>query len=232
MNKFYFSIVIPILNEEKNIKELTYQIRKYCHKFKYEIIFVDDNSPDKSKNILSKLDVKYRNFNFHIRKTHNRDLSSSIMLGIEKSKYNFIVVMDGDLQHDPKYLPKIFEIFKKKKLDFLICVRDFTKRRGLSLIRYFASIILIKIINKLLDKRTNDPMSGFFIFKKEIFYKYKKKMRGKGFKFLFDLLYQKKKFFKIRDYKIVFKKRKNNLSKMNYKILLSLVKLILKKKFS
>ena len=192
MNKFYFSIIIPILNEEKNIKELTYQIRRYSYKFKYEIIFVDDNSKDKSKKTLSKLKVKYNNFNFYIRKSNNPDLSSSIMLGIEKSKYNSIVVMDGDLQHDPKYLPKIFEIFKENKLDFLICVRDFSKRKGLSLIRYFASILLIKIINTSLNRRTNDPMSGFFIFRKQIFYKYKNKMYGKGFKFLFDLLYQKK----------------------------------------
>ena len=100
--------------------------------------------------------------------------------------------MDGDLQHDPKYLPKIFKIFRQNKLDFLICVRDFSKRKGLSLIRYFASILLIKIINISLNKRTNDPMSGFFIFRKKLFYKYKHKMYGKGFKFLFDLLYQKK----------------------------------------
>ena len=231
MNKFYFSIIIPILNEEKNIKELTYQIRRYSYKFKYEIIFVDDNSKDKSKKILSKLKVKYKNFNFYIRKSNNPDLSSSIILGIEKSKYNSIVVMDGDLQHDPKYLPKIFEIFKENKLDFLICVRDFSKRKGLSLIRYFTSILLIKIINKLLNRKTNDPMSGFFIFRKQIFYKYKNKMYGKGFKFLFDLLYQKKKF-KTKDYKIVFKKRKNNLSKMNFKVLLNLVNLILIKIFS
>ena len=192
MNKFYFSIIIPILNEEKNIKELTYQIRRHIHKFKYEIIFVDDNSKDKSKKTLSKLKAKYNNFNFYIRKSNNPDLSSSIILGIEKSKYNSIVVMDGDLQHDPKYLPKIFKIFRQNKLDFLICVRDFSKRKGLSLIRYFASILLIKIINISLNKRTNDPMSGFFIFRKKLFYKYKHKMYGKGFKFLFDLLYQKK----------------------------------------
>ena len=56
-------------------------------------------------------------------------------------------------------------------------------------------------------------------------------MYGKGFKFLFDLLYQKKNF-KTKDYKIVFKKRKNNISKMNFKVLLNLVNLILKKIFS
>ena len=82
-----------------------------------------------------------------------------------------------------------------------------------------------------LNKRTNDPMSGFFVFRKKLFYKYQDKIYGKGFKFLFDLLYQKKKF-KTQDFKIVFKKRKNNLSKMNFKVLLNLVSLILTKIFS
>ena len=77
--------------------------------------------------------------------------------------------MDGDLQHNPKYLPKIIKIFLKKKIDFLVCVRDFNKRSGLSILRYFASLLLILFINILFKKRVSDPMSGFFIFKKTIY---------------------------------------------------------------
>ena len=139
--------------------------------------------------------------------------------------------MDGDLQHDPKYLPNIFDIYNKNKPDFLICVRDFKKRRGLSILRYFASLALILVVNTLLHKKTSDPMSGFFIFKKKLFYKYRRTLFGRGFKFLFDILYQKNNF-KIIEYKILFKKRRNNTSKMSLRILLSLVFLILKKLFT
>ena len=136
--------------------------------------------------------------------------------------------MDGDLQHDPKYLPNIFDIYNKNNPDFLICVRDFKKRRGLSILRYFASLALILVVNTLLHKKTSDPMSGFFIFKKKLFYKYRRSLFGRGFKFLFDILYQKNNF-KVIEHKILFKKRKNNSSKMSLRILLSLVFLIFKK---
>ena len=49
------------------------------------------------------------------------------MLGFEKAKYNNILIMDGDLQHNPKYLPKILELFWSRNLDFLICCRNFFK---------------------------------------------------------------------------------------------------------
>ena len=232
MKNFYYSIIIPVLNEEKNIYKLTLKIKKYCKNYNYEVIFVDDNSLDGSQKILQSLSKKFKNINFHIRKEKKKDLSASIILGIKKSKYNSIVVMDGDLQHDPKYLPNIFDIYNKNNPDFLICVRDFKKRRGLSILRYFASLALILVVNTLLHKKTSDPMSGFFIFKKKLFYKYRRSLFGKGFKFLFDILYQKNKNFKIIEYEITFKKRKNNSSKMSLRILLNLVFLIFKKLFT
>ena len=217
-----------MLNEEKNINKLTLKIRKYCKKYNYEVIFVDDDSVDGSQKILQSLSTKFKNIKFYIRKEKQKDLSASIILGIKRSKYNTIVVMDGDLQHDPMYLPNIFDIYYKNNPDFLICVRNFKKRRGLSILRYFASLALILIVNTLLHKKTSDPMSGFFIFKKKLFYKYRRSLFGRGFKFLFDILYQKNNF-KVIEHKILFKKRKNNSSKMSLRILLSLVFLIFKK---
>ena len=228
MKNFYYSIIIPVLNEEKNIYKLTLKIKKYCKNYNYEVIFVDDNSLDGSQKILHSLSKKFKNINFHIRKEKKKDLSASIILGIKKSKYNSIVVMDGDLQHDPMYLPNIFDVYNKNNPDFLICVRNFKKRRGLSILRYFASLALILVVNTLLHKKTSDPMSGFFIFKKKLFYKYRRSLFGRGFKFLFDILYQKNNF-KVIEHKILFKKRKNNSSKMSLRILLSLVFLIFKK---
>ena len=153
MKNFYYSIIIPVLNEEKNINKLTLKIKKYCNKHNYEVIFVDDNSLDGSQEILQRLSTKFKNINFYIRKAKKKDLSASIILGIKKSKYNLIVVMDGDLQHDPMYSPNIFDIYNKNNPDFLICVRDFKKRRGLSILRYFASLALILVINTLFHKK-------------------------------------------------------------------------------
>ena len=143
----YYSIVIPILNEEKNIILLTDKILQQNLIHKYEIIFVDDNSNDNTINILKKLKKKYSNFNYKIREEEN-DLSKSICEGIKLAKYENIIVMDGDLQHDPKYLNRMSNIFVKQNLDFLVGVRDFSKFsiNGVSLTRYWCSKIFISFL--------------------------------------------------------------------------------------
>ena len=217
MNKF--SVVIPTYNEKQNIALLIEKIDKYLKNFFYEIIVIDDNSKDGTKLVLKEIKLSKKNFTFHIRKKEKRDLSQSLILGIKKTKFNNIIIMDGDLQHNPKYLPKIVRIFFKKKIDFLVCVRDFNKRSGLSILRYFASLLLISFVNILFQKRVSDPMSGFFIFKKKIYISNKKNIYGKGFKLLFDLIYSSTEPFKIKEYKIIFNKRKNNKSKMSLKVI-------------
>lgn len=218
-----FSILIPIFNEKNNIEAL---IRKICvvlEKNIFEIIVVDDNSYDGSKEILKRLKLKNKKFNFFIRKKHNRDLSKSIILGISKTKYENIIVMDGDLQHNPNYLPKICKIFSKRNLDFLVCSRNFEKRYGLSFIRFCSSKFLILMINFLLGKKISDPMSGFFIFKKNFFKSNKGYIYDKGFKILMSLIYSTKKKLNIYEQKIIFEKRFNNKSKMNFIVLFHII---------
>ena len=214
-----FSIVIPTYNEKQNIALLVNKIDKYLRNFFYEIIVIDDNSQDGTKLVLKEIKSSKKNFLFYIRKKENRDLSQSLILGIKKTKFNNIIIMDGDLQHNPKYLPKIIRVFFEKKIDLLVCVRNFKKRSGLSIIRYFASLSLIFFINIFLGRRVSDPMSGFFIFKKKIYISNKKNIYGKGFKLLFDLIYFSKRPLKIKEYMIIFNKRKNNKSKMNLKVI-------------
>ena len=84
--------------------------------------------------------------------------------------------MDGDFQHHPRFILKMFKTYFENNYDFVIGSRDlFNKENlGLSKIRRFFSIFLIFSINLLLGSRTKDPMSGFFIFKKKFLLKIKK----------------------------------------------------------
>ena len=218
-----FSIIIPVLNEELNIIPLTNKIIKTLKKYKFEIIFVDDSSIDNSKKILNKLKLKYSFFKPIFRSTE-RDLTKSCFDGIKKSKYENILIMDGDLQHDPKFIPKMLDKYMKNNLDLVVGARKLYKPNnpGLSETRRFASMMLIYFFS-VLNIETKDPMSGFFLFKKKIFIKNKKRYFGKGFKILADLIINSKPRLKTDDVYIDFKRRYQSKSKMNYKILLILI---------
>ena len=104
---------------------------------KYELIFVDDYSNDNTKKIINNYVSK--NIKYYLRKK-NKDLTLSCFLGIQKTKYQNVIIMDSDLQHHPKYLLKIIDLFFKKKLDFVVAVRNFNEDIGLGIIRKSSSI--------------------------------------------------------------------------------------------
>lgn len=218
-----FSIIIPVLNEEKNITKLIFLLKKYLKNYKYEIIFVDDNSVDDTgiiiKNYISK-NIKY------LLRQKNKDLTLSCFLGIQKSSFENIIIMDADLQHDPKNLPKLIDFFFEKNFDFVVGVRNFKKIKELGFLRKMASILISFIFNAILGYKVLDPMSGFFIFKKKIYYKYKADLFGKGWKILADLIYNKE-YFKIKEIKIKFNHRLQNKSKMNLIVLVNIIKLFI-----
>ena len=220
-----FSIVIPVFNESKNLPILIKQIFKNLRSKTFELIIVDDNSTDGTKYIMKKF--KKRNMKYYIRKK-NRDLTKSCIFGFGKSKYDNILVMDGDLQHRPIDILKLLKVYENKKADFVIGTRKLFERKehNLGLIRLSASRILILIVNIFLGRKTSDPMSGFFFFKKKIFINNRNKLFNKGYKILMDLIYIDNKKRLIIDVDINFDTRKKGVSKMNFKVLLYLINMI------
>jgi len=226
------SIVIPILNEASNISILIPELNKIKIKLKikkFEILLVDDNSNDNIVEVFNKLKKKYKYLKLIIRKKNTRDLSKSCILGFENNLFRNILVMDGDLQHHPKFILKMFKVYLNNDYDIVIGSRDLFKRKnlGLSKNRRFFSIILIFLINFLLGNRTKDPMSGFFLFKKIIFTQSKKRLFSNGYKILADLIYSSKKKLRIKDVNINFDRRISGKSKMSLSILIILIKFIL-----
>ena len=116
------------------------------------------------------------------------------------------------------------KLIDKKGIDIVVGARKLSagKNKGLSEIRRFASVVLIYLF-KIFNIKTNDPMSGFFLFKKKIFLKNKKFLFGKGFKILADILINSKQNLIVRDISINFDRRYESKSKMNYKVLLIII---------
>ena len=219
------SIIIPVYKEFNNIEKLSLKIQKYLKNNIYEVIFVDDFSNDGSKELLKKINKKYKNFNYIIRQK-NRDLSQSCFEGIEKAKYDYIQIMDGDLQHNPKYIKNLIETLKINNSDLVVGGRNLINGNnpGLGFVRRISSILIIFTFY-LFGKKTIDPMSGFFLFKKRIYVQNKRYLFGKGYKILADILFNSRSKIKINDYIIVFDRRFKDKSKMNFKTLFNLMKL-------
>jgi len=223
------SIVIPIYNEEKNIRKLSSLIKKNLKIKKFEIIYIDDDSKDNSKKILKNIAKKDKRINFIIRKNKVKDLSKSCILGFKKSKYKNILVMDGDLQHNPIYIPKFIKSYNLSSCDIVVGCRNFfsKKSKGLNFIRTLASVFLISLINFFLGKKTTDPLSGFFLFKKKIFLNLEKKLYKKGYKILADLIYTNENPQKINDIEIIFDRRNSGYSKIKFETIYFLAEFIL-----
>jgi len=216
------SIIIPVYNEVENIMPLFVKLNKLKLNTKKEIIFVDDNSNDGTGKLLNYLKKKNK-IKYLIRK-NKKDLMQSCFLGINNSKYENCVVMDGDLQHDPKYIKPLYNKFKNN-YDIGVCIRNLSKlkKNEINYARKFFSFLINLIINTILKKKTDDPLSGFFIFKKIIYYKNNIKYYPYGYKILLNLLYCNYSEIKIFDQYIKFETRNKNKSKMNFRILLNLL---------
>ena len=217
------SVIIPVLNEKNNILPLTKKIKKNLKRFRFEIIFVDDSSTDGSIKLLIKLKKKLNFFRPILRKK-KKDLSQSCFDGINKSKFENILIMDGDLQHNPKYIKKMMKLINNNPLDVVVGARKLSagRNKGLTETRRFASVVLIYFF-RVFNIKTSDPMSGFFLIKKKIFLKNKKFLFGKGFKILADILINSQQNLAVKDIWIDFDRRYESKSKMNYKVLLIII---------
>ena len=223
------SIVVPILNENKNIKKLVQDIKRNIKTLIYEVIFVDDNSTDGSIETLKIIKHQNKEVDFIIN-NGPQDLTQSCFKGISKSKNDLIIIMDGDLQHDPKYIEKLYYKLNVNNNDIVIASRNFKKIKtsSFSMVRNVFSRFLILILKLISGKNYIDPMSGYFIFKKKIFVKNKKILYGKGYKILADFIYNIPNL-KIAEIFINFKSRVNGKSKMNLKVLILLIIFMIKK---
>ena len=163
------SIVIPVLNEERNIIDLLTEIKKNLEKkIKYEIIIVDDGSSDNTHNVL----LKYLKKNKKVlvfKHKKNYGQSVSLRTGIMQTSSNYIVTLDGDGQNDPRDILKLLKSFETDK-EFMMVIGNRVKRID-NFARRLASRTAFKIRKFILKDETPDTGCAIKVFKKEDFLK-------------------------------------------------------------
>ena len=147
-------IIIPVYNEEGNVKPLINGIFKYFKK-KKSILFIDDNSQDKTKLEIKECQKKFNNIYLENRKS-KLGIGSAHKFALRwayKKKYKIIITMDCDGTHHPKYIDKMINILIKKKSDIVSTNRFLNKNslKGWSLWRKLLTSIRFIIINKLFN---------------------------------------------------------------------------------
>lgn len=209
------SIIIPTYNERENLEELFERISRALRDHEFEIIVVDDDSPDKTwekAETLGKIyPVKV------IRRTKEKGLSSAVIRGFKEARGDIFIVMDADLQHPPEVIPKLIEAIKNGA-DIAIASR-YTKGGKVENWYWWRKLIskgAIMIGRVALPKIRNvkDPVSGFFALKKGVIAK--TDLNPVGFKILLEILI-KGQYERVVEIPFTFGLRRAGESKLSQK---------------
>ncbi len=220
------SIIIPTYNEADNILRLINEIIKYIPSYiSSEIIIVDDNSPDNTGFIVEEYARNIDKIRLRVLHRDKKDsLSSAIIDGIKIAEGENILVMDADLSHPPSLIPSM--IREVERHDLVIASRyiDGGKIIGWPLKRKMISIVAKKIAEYVLRLgHIKDPLSGFFIFKKEILNSIK--FDGLGYKLLLEIIV-KTSNINIKEVPYTFTNRNAGESKLDLATMIAYLKSI------
>ncbi|MFW6120260.1 MAG: glycosyltransferase, partial [Petrotogales bacterium] len=105
------SVIVPTYNERDNLPELVKRLDEALTRYKYEIIVVDDDSPDKTWKIALDLSKNYPVK--VIKRIEERGLSTAVLKGFKEINSDIVVIMDADLQHPPEKVPELVESIKE-----------------------------------------------------------------------------------------------------------------------
>lgn len=226
------SVVIPTYNEKENITKLIPLMAESLSGYEYEIIVVDDNSPDHTADIVEELSNDYPII--VLRRDRKLGLASAILHGFQNGKGNILGVIDADLQHPPRYIKEFADAINNG-YDIAIGSRYVEGGRieGWSKSRYIVSRGAIMLSKPLTNIK--DPMSGYFFIKRDVVSNIS--FSSIGYKLLLEIL-TKGSYDSVIEIPYTFSTRKSGNSKLgkgeyiNYlNLLFDLYKFKIKKRF-
>jgi dolichol-phosphate mannosyltransferase len=210
------AIVVPTLNERDNIRPLIAEIETVLEGVGWEIVFVDDDSRDGTPDLIREIARADRRIRC-VQRIGRRGLSTACIEGVLATAAPFIAVTDADLQHDERLLPRMLATLKTEPYDMVIGSRyvggassfDWDKRR--------AQISgLATHLSRLICKADiADPMSGFFMMRREPFEAAMRRLSGQGFKILLDVLASSPRPIPFKELHYDFRPRQHGESKLD-----------------
>jgi dolichol-phosphate mannosyltransferase len=224
------TIVVPTFNERENVPLLVERLRHVLQDCAWEVIFVDDDSPDGTAEVAKAIgsgDARVR----CIRRIGRRGLSGACLEGMLASQAQFVAVMDADLQHDETLLVSMLAALRGGTADLVIGTRYAPGGAplGLSTERLQLSQLATHIARGLLGVALSDPMSGFFMLRREVIERLAPKLSTQGFKLLLDIVVTARGTLRIAELPFQFRARQRGESKLDARVAFDFIGLVLAK---
>ena len=214
------SVIVPTFNERDNVEALLLGLEAVLPSQAWEVIFVDDDSPDGTAELVRSL-ARERPHVRCIQRLGRRGLSSAVIEGFLASSSPYLAVIDGDLQHDERLLPAMLELLETDAADVVVgsrytagaSVGQWDERRA-------AMSRLATWLSRLVLKASlDDPMSGFFMIRRSAFEGVMRRLSGTGYKILLDVLSSSAGQLRWRELPYEFRDRKAGASKVDSVVL-------------
>jgi len=210
------SLVIPTLNERDNILPLLERLETVLAGIDWEVIFVDDDSRDGTPEhvrAIARRDPRVR----CLHRIGRRGLSTACIEGIMASAASYVAVMDADLQHDESILPRMLATLREEPYDIVVGSRyvsgggigEWDSRRA------SVSGLATRLSRLICKTEIADPMSGFFMLRRETFEAAVRQLSGQGFKILLDLLASSPQPPRLKELPFQFRPRQFGASKLD-----------------
>jgi dolichol-phosphate mannosyltransferase len=228
------SVIIPCYNERPNVAPMIAKLDVALRGVEWEAIYVDDNSPDGTAaevRRIGRIDPRVR----CIRRIGRRGLASAVIEGALSSSAMYVAVIDGDLQHDETRLPVMLAELRSGQYDIAVASRHVEGGSNQGLAnkwRHSLSDGGTWLAHQVLPVKLTDPMSGFFMLRRDMFETLATQLTGQGFKILLDLVLSAPTPLRVKDVPATFHERVAGESKLNLQVMLQFAALLLDKMFA
>jgi dolichol-phosphate mannosyltransferase len=227
------TVIVPTFNERANVGVMVERLHAALDGVAWRVIFVDDNSPDGTAEAVKAIAAADPRVQC-LRRIGRRGLAGAVVEGMLASASPYVAVIDGDLQHDETVLPKMLDVLRGGGAQLVIASRYVgapdAEVTGLSSpLRQFASRFANWLGRLVLRQHVSDPVSGFFMIRRELVDPVAAKLADKGFKILFDLIASQPAPLKIVELPYTFRERVAGASKLDQRVVVDYLGLLISK---
>jgi dolichol-phosphate mannosyltransferase len=223
-------VIVPTFNERENVRELFERVAAALGAVDFELIFVDDDSPDGTAVAVGELAAIDRRARC-LRRIGRRGLSSACIEGMLATPARYLAVIDADLQHDETLLPRMLGVLQGGDVDLVLGSRylDSLEVEGWDRRRQSMSRFATLLANRMTGVEVADPMSGLFMVERGAFEACAHRLSGIGFKILLDILASSPRPLRVVELPYQFRSRNAGESKLDNRALQEFVLLLLDK---